>query len=623
MENIKTFLKKKSNDFPFAFFKGKSINFFFPIAFILGIIPLIVHVAGVRLDSDTADIYGSVIQTDLFSQRKAHYLVIFSIILITISIIFFKKIFEKRDKFINLILIASGIFLFLTFLSAIFSEHKNYSFLGAFDRSEGLITITCYMIIFIYSIYTFKTSDNYKYVIIPILILVAITSFLGVFQYIGQDLINSKLGLYMVLGNSNSKLNLLYQAGKLYGTLYHYNYVGSFVAIVLPILFCLTVFEKKIINKIVLGIASLLSVWLLFGSTSRAGIIGIVVATVLGIILFGKIILKKWKTLSIILISILAIVIGLNSATKGVIFQRIPGLLIDISTIFNDTSSFNYTEHVPIKNIQSNDGNVEIIFPNETLNISYENNNYVFKNSKNEVILYSEISNTPKNSKTKIYATNNDTFKTVSFSTEKINNKSTFPDYLYLKLNEQPVFMFRLRDDNSIHLINPNGKVDIDIDYPEIFSLLKGKEKLGSMRGYIWSRSIPLLKNNLILGSGPDNFIYQFPKNDLIGKYYAFDTPNMIVDKPHNLYLQIALNEGLIALFAFLAIMFIYLVNSIKLYALKKEYQKPQILGAANCLGVIGYLFAGLFNDSVISVAPIFWIVLGVGVALNYINRKA
>lgn len=127
-----------------------------------------------------------------------------------------------------------------------------------------------------------------------------------------------------------------------------------------------------------------------------------------------------------------------------------------------------------------------------------------------------------------------------------------------------------------------------------------------------------MLKDSLVLGSGPDTFVYQFPQNDLIGKYYAYRAPNIIVDKPHNLYLQIALNDGVIALLAFLAIMIIYIVDSIKLYALKKDYNKSQTLGAVTYLGVIVYLFARIFNDSVVSVAPVFWIVLGVGVALNY-----
>ena len=66
-----------------------------------------------------------------------------------------------------------------------------------------------------------------------------------------------------------------------------------------------------------------------------------------------------------------------------------------------------------------------------------------------------------------------------------------------------------------------------------------------------------------------------------------------------------------------------YIIDSVKLYALKKQYTASQMLGATTSLGVVGYLFAGMFNDSVISVAPVFWIVLGVGVALNFMNREA
>ena len=46
-------------------------------------------------------------------------------------------------------------------------------------------------------------------------------------------------------------------------------------------------------------------------------------------------------------------------------------------------------------------------------------------------------------------------------------------------------------------------------------------------------------------------------------------------------------------------------------------------MGISVMLGIVGYLAAGMFNDSVVSVAPIFWILLGVGAALNTINRRA
>ena len=257
----------------------------------------------------------------------------------------------------------------------------------------------------------------------------------------------------------------------------------------------------------------------------------------------------------------MVIAVGLNFATKGAIFERIPGLISDTFSVFKDTSDFDYREHTPVKDIKYTDKDVQVILQNETLKISYENNNYVFKNSKDEIINYVKGN--------KIYTTTNESFKNISFKFGKFDAKSTRADALLLNINNQPIFMFNLKNDNSIHLININSKKDIDVEFPETFGF-KGKEKLGSLRGYIWSRSIPMIKDNLILGGGPDTFAFRFPQNDLIGKYYAYDTPNIVVDKPHNLYLQIALNDGFIALLAFLAIMIIYIVDSIKLYALKK-----------------------------------------------------
>jgi O-antigen ligase len=609
LENIKIFLKKKN------------INFFFPIAFVLTIVPLIVRMAMTNADENTLNIFGEKAKTDFFSQNKAFYLMIFCVILLAISIVFSKKIFEKKDKILNSILIIGSIFLLFTMLSAIFSNYKQVSFYGIYDRAEGFITIACYFILFVYSIYTFKTTNDYKYIITPIFILVAINSLIGLFQYVGQDLLKSKLGMAIAIPSeyqsSNQGIDLLYEKGKLYGTLFHYNYVGSFVAIVLPILFCLTLLEDEdILHKLSLGFFSLLSVWLLFGSTSRAGIIGISVSTLFAVIIFWKLILEKWKTLLILLSSLIILSIGANFATKGSLFERIPPLITDTISVFKDTSDFDYRNYVPVRDVKHTDKDVEVILQNDTLKISYENNNYVFKNSKNEIINYTK----GKVGSNKVLTTTNDSFKNISFKYDKFLASSNRDDGLLLRIDDQPLFMFNLKPDNSIHLINLYSKKDIDIEFPPAIGF-KGKEKLGSARAYIWSRSLPMLKDNLILGSGPDTFVFRFPQNDLIGLYYTYGSPNTIVDKPHNLYLQIALNDGIVALLAFLAIMVIYIIDSMKLYTFKKDFNKSQKLGAATCLGVIGYLFAGIFNDSVVSVAPVFWIVLGVGVSLNYMNR--
>lgn len=611
MENLKKFCKEKS------------ITFFFPIALVLTIVPLIVRMRISEPDEDTLKLYGSSANSDLFTQNKEICLIFLSAIILIIAITCFKKFYEKKDKLINIMIICSLIFLGFTFLSALFSKYKHVAFWGIYDRSEGFITIACYILLFIYSIYTFKKTEEFKFILIPILILVYINGFLGLFQFFGSDLIKTSLGGLIAIPSSYnidpSKLSLAYESGTIYGTLYHYNYVGSFTALVLPILFGACVIEDDIFLKLLSMGGSLVGLWLLFGSTSRAGIIGFGAIIVFACIFFGKLLLKKKKALLITLACLAVFAVGLNFATSGKIFRRIPSLVSDGLSLFKSNTDFDYRDHIPVKNIEHIDNNIVLTLSTDTLTISFENNDYVFRNSKNEVVDYkSEF-----NSKIKAYdyTTTDANFSNISFRSGKIKSK-TKNDGLMLILNGSNEFMFITRDDNSMHLIDPKTLEEIDLDFPETIGF-NGKEKLASSRGYIWSRSIPLLKDTLILGSGPDTFSFDFPQHDLLGKLYAYGTTNMIISKAHNLFLQIGLNNGVVALIAFVILIMVYIIDSFKLYALKNKYDEKQILGSILALSVIGYLFTGLFNDSVICVAPIFWIILGVGAAVNFINKKA
>lgn len=606
--------------------KDSSYNFFLPIAFILTIIPLIVRMTKVKLDEYTANIWGSEPQVDLFSQNKAFLLMLFSIVLFVVSIVFFKKIFCKKDKIINLILVSCGVFSLFILLSSLLSKYKEVAIWGMFDRAEGLITLLCYIVLFIYSIYTFKNTNNFKFIIIPILILVFINAFLGLFQYIGQDLISTPLSKLIVVPSEYQSavgsLKPAYDQGTIYGTFFSYNYMGSFVSIVLPILFCYTIFEDEISYKIMSFIGTILSFWLLFGSSARSGLIGVLGSLIFGVVIFWKSLTnrwkKYWKQISIGIVALIILIIGVNFASNGSILRRVPSLASDALSIFKDTSDFDYTDYTPIKDIKYEGSTTEIVLPNniDTLKISYENGNPIFKNSKDEIVPYSLNG--------KVLATNMENFKNFTFAFGKLDKTSVIADSLLLNIDGQPRFLFKLNNSKVFHLTDMSTKKFIDLQTPETFGF-KGKEKLGSSRGYIWSRAIPLIKNTIIIGNGPDTFPFVFPQGELIGKYYAYDTPNITVDKAHNLYLQIAINYGVIALLGFLAMIVIYLVDSLKLYAFKSDYDtdKSKMLGAVTCLGVVGYLFAGMFNDSVVSVAPVFWIVFGVGVALNFINREA
>lgn len=409
--------------------------------------------------------------------------------------------------------------------------------------------------------------------------------------------------------NINDKLN---------GTFCNSNYMGSFAAITVPLLVIQTLYTKKISNKIITGVFTLLSFWLLFGSTSRAGIVGVVGALIFALIFFGKIIFKQWKIILTFLGVLCILVVGLNFSTDNKIFKRITSLKSDALSIFADTSDFNYLDKLMVKNIQNIDGNVVITTSDNSIKVSKKSDELLFFDNKNEQINYQENNN--------IFTTTDPRFSKFSFNQLSLFSNSTYTDGLTLLIKDNIVqntysFMFRVSPDNEINLTSNCGAENISLEFPPTFGF-KGKERIGSMRGYIWSRSIPLMKSTLLLGFGPDAFAFNFPQNDLLGKYYAYGTSNIIVDKPHSLYLQIFLNYGGIAFIAFIILILTYVINCIRLYSLKKEYNKNQIVGISIFLGIIGYLFAGLFNDSVVSVAPIFWILLGCGVAVNYQNRK-
>jgi hypothetical protein len=144
----------------------------------------------------------------------------------------------------------------------------------------------------------------------------------------------------------------------------------------------------------------------------------------------------------------------------------------------------------------------------------------------------------------------------------------------------------------------------------------EGREALGSARGYIWSRSLPLLRQTLLLGFGPDTFAMVFPQQDFAGKFRVYGTTDMLVDKAHNLFLQAALNTGVLSALALAALLAWYLSACVRRYVLRPVAGVRDGIGAACFAGVVGYLGAGMFNDSVVGVAPVFWVLLGLGMRM-------
>jgi len=174
-------------------------------------------------------------------------------------------------------------------------------------------------------------------------------------------------------------------------------------------------------------------------------------------------------------------------------------------------------------------------------------------------------------------------------------------------------------EENSLSFRNIYGNYKT-LSYSSSFGF-EGNERMGSSRGYIWSRTLPLMFAKPYLGYGPDVFPLVFPQEDYIGKYYAYGTYNMIVDKPHNIYLQQAMNAGIPNLLVYLALLGIFIFMGFKRFVLNK-FQFDNFYIPALLTSVISYSIAGFFNDSSVHVAPVYWVMLGIGLSLVMLKDK-
>lgn len=206
-------------------------------------------------------------------------------------------------------------------------------------------------------------------------------------------------------------------------------------------------------------------------------------------------------------------------------------------------------------------------------------------------------------------------FQDISFAIE-IRNDIT---YLVATI-EETKWNFLFSEETGYLYENDFGKLDQLTSISQVG--FKNHENIASGRGYIWSRSLPLLKNTILIGSGPDTFSLLFPQTDYVGKANNCKTPYTFIEKPHSLYLMIGIQTGLVSLIAFLVFCICYSIDSIKRYKNCNFTTSSQRIGFGCFLAVTCYLICGIFNDSSLQTSPIFWVLLGLGIAINRMNYE-
>ena len=153
-----------------------------------------------------------------------------------------------------------------------------------------------------------------------------------------------------------------------------------------------------------------------------------------------------------------------------------------------------------------------------------------------------------------------------------------------------------------------------------IYFLSNGVENnkhLFTDRGYVWFHTTQLIKGNHFMGYGPDNLYYAFPQESPDAQQYS---GGQLFDKPHNMYLQMAFDTGLIGSVGFIYLLIMYLLALVKSGEVEPESMK-WVYTRASILVVVAYMVQGMVNDNHLSIQPILYTVLGVGMAIS--NKRA
>ncbi|MBP2027129.1 O-antigen ligase [Acetoanaerobium pronyense] len=589
-----------------------------PLIILVFFLPFVIRLKLIPLEGPFYDYWtGERVNADFFTYYKKIFIYLVTIWTMIHTFFFTKKI--KRTKAYYFM----GGYALLVILSTTFSDYPQIALHGFNERHEGMWIVLCYILLIFSTINLVTKESQIKALIYSLGISGGVISLIAIFQFFGMDIFDTELMTNLMIPREIisrlEEISIKFGEGYSYGVFYNPNYLGGYISLYAPLMFTYMIYTKNLKEKIVFGILSFLSILALLFSRSEAGVLGTLISLIIIIFFFvikhlihnkskdeynramlkGVIPIALITTIATLLISYIPMSTNPLARIRNEAFELLGG----------DAEKLNYREIGPLNNIFINeDGEAEIKINNQEIMITSNGTNVILSDFENE-----EIYNRPISEKVENLSVGAEKYENLLITTYVSNSEDissielNFVDYGNMKL----YFMIR---GNDISISNSTFR-DIEITEAPYIGF-HGKGQLGSNRGYIWSRSFPLLFDNLLIGSGQDTFITQFPQYDIYAKQVevgpAYWQIWEIVDKPHSLYLQIGIHSGILALIIFIVGIGISIFNGIKLYLIKNDFYSLALSSS-----ILGFLISSIFNDSIIAITPIVMILLGLLISRN------
>ncbi len=536
--------------------------------------------------------------TDFFLYYKMWLLIIISITMVIIIAVK-TLIYNEKLRFTPLFIPLAG-YAFLALLSSILSEHRAISFSGGPEQFESIFVLLGYCLITYYVYLFVQTEYDIRYILFWVTIGAVIIALIGFTQYMGSDIFTTTFGRKLITPSSYhdyiDTLKFNFGKNRVYGTLYNPNYVGVYVALLLPVI-VMSAFHAKKRWHIPLYIITIVGLIIsLIGSKSTSGLISIVVSLIVAIVFSWRYVLKYfYLTIPLVLLLLGLFIISLktdNYISRGV----------------KKITDINKTE-VALTDIQTLDDYVTVTYKGNTFSMDFGTTDEGYL----EFDIRDEEGNKLAQGTSEVsgeFTIDDERFQGITYSPILFENQLAFS----ISIDGTDWMFTNNTEDGSYYFINRFGRLDkIETAKSLLFT---GYERFASRRGYIWSRSIPLLFDNFFIGTGADTFVLAFPQQDYVNlNNYGYG--DQIISKPHNIFLQIGVQTGTLSLILFIAFFMYYFITSIKLYIRGRFDSYYSRVGVAILISTISYMIAGLANDSSITVAPLFWVLIGLGIVVN------
>ncbi len=600
------------------------------------VVPLVVSLHEISLDEKTIAVYTGVDRyIDIFSFWKSSLLMacLLAMVLAWGYQFVNRHRLQKRAYFMPL-----AAYAVLIIASMAFSAYPSIARNGFPDRLEGGFVLLCYVMLAFTASQVLRNKTAKRAVLTCILASSVVLALLGATQYLGADFFKTELGRRILVPAAyqeyRDKLTFNFGANNMYTTVYNPNYLGSYSALLLPVslMYLYSSLQGKR-WKIALGyvfIAASVVLWI--GGMSRAGLLGGAVAVLVLVVLAFRTCLRHWKTSLGVLAMSVAILVSMNLLSEGAVMREFASTLPSALA-----SRFVTPEATPAKSVVTDaaiqaeapqpeatsagkplvltavlEGNV-FRYETETegMRIVFETDAFVVQDLQGNPIPHA-MSATP-----------------AADGSGSVINTITFNDPKYKDYRMQPINngILLMWHDVRLPLVVVDGTLRIAardntfiaaVDEPATFGF-KGREFFANSRGYIWSRSIPMVRDTLLIGHGPDTYAAYFPQFEIAAKINYLNSHNLLVDKPHNWYIQLAVNTGLLSLIVVVVLLGGYLLRG---FLIRNELDagEDRLLHIGILCGIVGYGIAAVFNDSNVSVSPVFWVLLGSG--LSYLEAR-